>query len=91
MEEIFFDDYDTGEKIKFFIIDRVEISNQLYLLTTEAQTDEEIDEDIATECYIMKAIKEENDEISFRILEEEQELGVIQEIFNDRLEDFTIA
>ncbi len=87
MEEIIFRDVDTGEEIPFSVIDRVEISNQLYLLTAESQSKD----DFSDECYIMKATFDDGNDISFAIVEDESELELIQSIFNDRLEEFEIS
>ncbi len=86
MEEIFFRDVDTREEIQFSVIDRVEISNQLYLLTIETACED----DLSAQCYIMKAIQDDGEEMSFALLEDESEIELIQSIFNERLEDFEI-
>ncbi len=87
MEEILFQDVDTGEQIKFSVLDRVEISNQLYLLTIESDNKNALD----AECYIMKATFDDGDDMNFALLEDKSEIELIQNIFNERLEEFEIS
>ncbi len=81
MEKVCFKSVDDDREVEFSIIDKAEVSNQMYLLVVEGEFDEEAD----AECYIMKAVGMDEEDLTFEIVEDENELKALTELFEARM------
>ncbi len=83
MEKIKFKSVDNDKEVLFSVIDKAEISGEMYLLVTEG----EYDEDSNAECYIMKAVGIGEEELTFDILDSGDELDAVAKEFERRLDE----
>ncbi len=83
MEKITFKNTEDGSEVIFSVLDKLEISSELYLLVIE----DGVDEDTDTECYIMKAVNVDDDDVTFVIVDDEDELDTVAEVFETRLDE----
>ena len=85
-EKISFKD-ETGEEIELYVLEETRINNMNYLLVTES--DDESDEE--TVAYIMKDVsKSEEEEALYEMVENDDELKYVSDIFEELLEDVDI-
>lgn len=85
-EKISFKD-ETGEEIELYVLEETRINNMNYLLVTES--DDESDEE--TVAYIMKDVsKSEEEEAVYEMVENDDELKYVSDIFEELLEDVDI-
>ena len=85
-EKISFKD-ETGEEIELYVLEETRINNMNYLLVTES--DDESDEE--TGAYIMKDVsKSEEEEAVYEMVENDDELKYVSDIFEELLEDVDI-
>ena len=85
-EKISFKD-ETGEEIELYVLEETRINNMNYLLVTES--DDESDEE--TVAYIMKGVsKSEEEEAVYEMVENDDELKYVSDIFEELLEDVDI-
>ncbi len=73
---------DDGEVINFEVIEHAKLGGENYLLVT---MDDESDE-----AYVLKEIKDENDELVYYIIDDDTELDAVLTIFNSLLDDIDI-
>lgn len=85
-EKIVFKD-ETGEEIEFYVLEETRINNMNYLLVTES--DDEEDEEAA--AYILKDVSnQEDEEAVYKMVENDDELKYMSDIFEELLEDVDI-
>lgn len=85
-EKIVFKD-ETGEEIEFYVLEETRINNMNYLLVTESDDDE--DEEAA--AYILKDVSnQEDEEAIYEMVENDDELKYMSDIFEELLEDVDI-
>ncbi len=85
-EKIVFKD-ETGEEIEFYVLEETRINNMNYLLVTES--DDEEDEEAA--AYILKDVSnQEDEEAVYEMVENDDELKYMSDIFEELLEDVDI-
>ena len=78
---------ETGEEIELYVLEETRINNMNYLLVTES--DDESDEE--TVAYIMKDVsKSEEEEAVYEMVENDDELKYVSDIFEELLEDVDI-
>ena len=73
---------DDGEVINFEVIEHARLGGENYLLVTE-------DED-SEDAYVLKEIQDENEELVYYIVEDDDELDAVLSIFNSLLDDIDI-
>jgi len=72
---------DDGENVEFIVIEEARLSGETYLLVT---ADEKEDDEIA---YVLKEVKtEDKTEVSYQMVEDDEELAAVTGLFNDVLE-----
>ncbi|MCR5829144.1 MAG: DUF1292 domain-containing protein [Lachnospiraceae bacterium] len=72
---------DDGENVEFTVIEEARLSGETYLLVT---ADEKDDDEIA---YVLREVKTDNKtEVSYRMVEDDEELAAVTGLFNDVLE-----
>lgn len=76
---------EEGESIPFYVIEQTAIAGSNYLLVTDSEEEEE-----EAAAYIMKEMKDEQDQLVYELIENEQELAVISRVFEELLEDIDI-
>lgn len=79
--KILFQDED-GNEIELSVIEQTTIVGQTYLLV------EDNEEDVV---LIMKEVQLEDDYVSYEIVEDEKELGMISDIFNELLDGLEVS
>ncbi len=84
MEKISFIDPVDNEQVEFYVIDSVKLGGADYILVTEEDTEEDCD------CYIMKAI-EDGEEMTYDMVEDDNELAAVAKLFAEQLDDVDIV
>lgn len=81
MEKIPFTFSDSEETVEFFVLEQTKFNGCQYLLVTESQEEE-------SEAYILKDLsKEEDEEATYVMVDSENELQAVGQIFAEILED----
>ncbi|MBC7960779.1 MAG: DUF1292 domain-containing protein [Vallitaleaceae bacterium] len=86
MDTIKFTFDETGEEVVFSVLGSVEYEGSAYLMVVE---EEELEEEDMT-AYILKAIEEDGEDIIYHLVDDEDELDCVTELFDDVLENFEI-
>lgn len=77
---------DGGDEAEFRVIELTKLNGNTYLLVENASDEE------AEEALILKEINvDENDEITYEILEDDDELNAIAGVFEGLLEDIRLV
>ena len=75
----------NGESIEFYVVEQTRINGTNYLLVTE-------EEEGDCDAYILKEVsQEENDDITYELVESEEELEYMSRIFGEILEEVDIT
>ena len=85
-ETIIMTEEETGDEIEFAVIDSLEEGGVRYLLVVESQLID--DED--SEAIILKETGEEGDELTYEIVEDDEEFDKIAGYFQDHGEEYEI-
>ncbi len=72
---------EDGEAIEFVVMAQTKVNGCQYLLVNEPGTDD---------AYIMKQTEDEQEEITYEIVEDDCELSAVAELFDEILEDIDI-
>lgn len=83
METVKFTDPDTQEVVEFVVEDETQLNGNKYLLVSET-TEEQI-----FDAYILKEIKDENDEVTYAVVEDEVEFLALARIFTELSDEDT--
>ncbi len=83
METVKFTDPDTQETVEFVVEEETQLNGNKYLLVSES-TEEEI-----FDAYILKEIKDENDEVTYQVVEDEVEFLALARIFTELSDEDT--
>ena len=90
LEDVDFDDLETitmtdedGSEIEFYVVDELEYSGAKYLLVVEA---EGFDDDEA-DAIILKETGQEDEEIIYEAIEDDNEFKAVSEMFSANLDD----
>ncbi len=73
-----------GEEIEFFVLEQTTLAGKNYLLVADSIEDDGV-------VMIMKEISLEDDFVSYEIVEDDEELKMISNIFNELVEDFEVS
>ncbi|MCI8370858.1 MAG: DUF1292 domain-containing protein [Lachnospiraceae bacterium] len=83
MEKITFTFSDTKETVEFFVLEQTKFQGCQYLLVTDGD-----EEDEEAEAYIFKDLsRPEDKEAVYEMVEEDQELEAVSQIFSELLEN----
>lgn len=77
---------ETNEEVIFAVIGSVEYNEDVYLMVVE---EEELDQEDMT-AYILKAVEVDEDEVIYEIVDDEDELNAVTELFEEILENFDL-
>ncbi|MGN0318997.1 MAG: DUF1292 domain-containing protein [Lachnospira sp.] len=81
MEKLTFTTEDN-ETVEMYVVEETRVSGVNYLLVTESE------DNLESECYIMKDVSQENDtEAVYEFVEDEDEIEAVGRIFEELLED----
>ena len=83
METVKFTDPETQEVVEFVVEDETQLNGDKYLLVSEATEDQVFD------AYILKEIKDENDEVTYAVVEDEVEFMALARIFTELSDEDT--
>lgn len=85
MDKVVFQTPQNGESIEFYVVEQTRINGIDYLLVTE-------EEDGDCDAYILKEVsQEENDDVTYELVESEEELEYMSRIFGEILEEVDIT
>ena len=79
MEKVIFTDPDTKEKIEFYVLEETQINGKKFLF-----------EDGDSEAYILKEIADENDDVVYEMVEDDNELAALGKVFAELIDDADI-
>lgn len=83
MEKIEFTFSDTKETVEFFVVEQTRFQGYPYLLVTDGDDEEE-----EADAYIFKDLsRPEDTEAVYELVEDEEELEAVSQIFEALLED----
>ena len=83
METVKFTDPDTQEVVEFVVEEETQLNGNKYLLVSEATEEQVFD------AYILKEIKDENDEVTYQVVEDEVEFMALARIFTELSDEDT--
>ena len=83
METVKFTDPETQEVVEFVVEEETQLNGNKYLLVSES-TEEQI-----FDAYILKEIKDENDEVTYVVVEDEVEFLALARIFTELSDEDT--
>ena len=83
MEKIIFVDPETKEEIEFFVVEETQINGKKYLLVTE-------EEDGDSDAYILEELANDNDDIVYGMVEDDERLAALGKVFAELIDDADI-
>ena len=83
METVKFIDPETQEAIEFVVEEETQLNGNKYLLVSEST------EELVFDAYILKEIKDENDEVTYVVVEDEVEFMALARIFTELSDEDT--
>ena len=83
MEKVKFTDPETQEVVEFVVEEETQLNGDKYLLVSEATEEEVFD------AYILKEVKDENDEVTYQVVEDEVEFLALARIFTELSDEDT--
>lgn len=83
MEKVKFTDPETQEIVEFVVEDETQLNGNKYLLVSETTEEQVFD------AYILKEIKDENDEVTYQVVDDEVEFMALARIFTELTDEDT--
>lgn len=83
METVRFTDPETQEEVEFVVEEETQLNGCKYLLVSETS------EELVFDAYILKEIKDENDEVTYAVVEDEVEFLALARIFTELSDEDT--
>lgn len=80
MEKVIFTDPETNEKIEFFVIEQTQINGTKYLLVAEDDAED-------SPAYILEEVEDDDNDIVYSFVEDDDSLESLGKIFAELLED----
>lgn len=74
---------EDGTEVIFNVIETAKLGGKDYLLVCE-------DDEEAEDAYIMQMVKDENGELTYIFVDDDKELEVLSDYFNNLLDDVTL-
>lgn len=84
MEKVRFIEPETKEEIEFFVVEETQINGNKYLLVTE-------EEDGDSDAYILEELANDNEDILYGMVEDDEKLAALGKVFAELIEDADIA
>ena len=82
-KKLFLQILNTKEKIEFYVLEETQINGKKFLFVTE-------EEDGDSEAYILKEIADENDDVVYEMVEDDNELAALGKVFAELIDDADI-
>lgn len=76
---------EEGNQIPFYVIEQTMIAGQNYILVTDSDEEEE-----EGDAYIMREITDEDSQVVYELVDDEQTLSALSKVFRELLEDIDI-
>ena len=76
---------EEGNQIPFYVIEQTMIAGQNYILVTGSDEEEE-----EGDAYIMREITDEDSQVVYELVDDEQTLSALSKVFRELLEDIDI-
>ncbi len=86
MEKVLFTDPETQETVEFAVEEETQLNGVKYLLVSQNTDDKD---DMTFDAYILKEIKDENDEVTYQVVEDEVEFLALARIFTELSDEET--
>lgn len=86
MEKVLFTDPETQETVEFAVEEETQLNGVKYLLVSQNTEDKD---DMTFDAYILKEIKDENDEVTYQVVEDEVEFLALARIFTELSDEET--
>ena len=83
VEKVKFTDPETQEIVEFVVEEETQLNGNKYLLVSETS------EELVFDAYILKEIKDENDEVTYQVVEDEVEFMALARIFTELSDEDT--
>ena len=83
MEKVIFTDPETNEEIEFFVIEQTQINGTKYLLVAEDDAED-------SPAYILEEIEDDDNDIVYSFVEDDESLESLGKIFAELLDDADI-
>ncbi len=77
---------ENGDEVEFAVIDALELDGNSYILVLEAEF---IDDEEAS-AMILKKTEEEGDEVSYELIEDDEEFDKVAEAFQNGNDDYDV-
>ncbi|MFU0827896.1 MAG: DUF1292 domain-containing protein [Lachnoclostridium sp.] len=78
---------EENEQAEFYVLEQTQLNGHTYLLVTDSDEQEDDEE---TTAYILRETVTEEDETFYELVEDEEELALIAQVFEELLEDVDI-
>ena len=85
MEKVSFTDPQTNELIEFVVEEETQVNGIKYLLVSE----DTMDSDGTWDAYILKEMRNENDEVLYEVVEDEVEFTALAKVFSELSDEET--
>ena len=86
MEKVVFTDPETQEEVEFQVEEETQLNGVKYLLVSQNMDEED---DLTFDAYILKELKDENDEVTYQVVEDEVEFLALARIFTELSDEET--
>ena len=83
MEKVKFTDPETLETVEFVVEDQTQVNGIKYLLVYEDAEDGTLD------AYMLKEVLDDNDEVTYQVVEDEVEFMALAKVFNELVDEET--
>ena len=83
MEKVKFTDPETLETVEFIVEDQTQVNGIKYLLVYEDAEDGTLD------AYMLKEVLDENEEVTYQVVEDEVEFMALAKVFNELVDEDT--
>jgi hypothetical protein len=73
-----------GKEIPFYVVEQTTLAGENYLLVTDSQEDDEAN------AYIMREVQDEDDQLVYEPVEDEEQMEALSKVFAELLDDVDI-
>ena len=71
---------EEGEQVSFFVVEETVLAGESYLLVTDSEED-------GAEAYIMRKVRDEENQLIYEMVEDEEILEALSRVFAEMLDD----
>lgn len=75
---------EEGEQVSFFVVEETVLAGDSYLLVADSEEDE-------AEAYIMRRVKDEENQWVYEMVEDEEILEALSKVFAELLDDVELV